>query len=104
MDDGNLNAERSRSGFGMTLGLIVLAIAALVGILFFTGFWTADIKGGSMPTVDVSAEEGSLPTVDMQSKEIVVGTTTKTVEVPKVETKQVEVTVPVVGVKNNNPE
>lgn len=101
MVDGNLNDERPRSGFGMTLGLIALAIAVLVGLLFFTGFWKADVQGGALPTVNVSAEQGRMPTVNVQSKEIVVGTTTKTVDVPKVETKQVEVTVPVVGVKNN---
>lgn len=104
MVDGNLNTERPRSGFGMTLGVIVLVIAVLVGVLFFTGFWKADVEGGAMPTVNVSAEQGRLPSVNVQSKEIVVGTKTKTVDVPRVETKQADVTVPVVGVKDNDPE
>jgi len=69
--------------------------------LFATGFWSADVKEGSLPDVDVSAKGGSLPSVDMDSKEVVVGTTQTTVDVPKVETEKKEISVPVIGVKDN---
>ena len=66
------------------------AQTALVAVvLFATGFWSADVKEGSLPQVDVSAKGGELPKVDVDSKEVVVGT------------KKTEVEVPVVGVKDN---
>ncbi|MCC2979047.1 hypothetical protein [Sphingomonas sp. IC4-52] len=78
-----------RSGPGRTIA-IVLAIAAIIAaVLFATGFWSADVKEGSLPDVDVSAKGGALPKVDLDSKEVVVGT------------KKAEVDVPVVGVKDN---
>ena len=82
------------------LGL--LAVVVLIAIvLFATGFWSADVKEGELPSVDVSAEGGKLPDVDLDSKEVVVGTTETTVEVPKVETEKTKVDVPVVGVKDD---
>jgi hypothetical protein len=82
--------------------LILLVVAVLVAIvLFATGFWSADVKEGAMPDVDVSAEGGALPEVDMDSKEVVVGTTETNVAVPTIETENTKVDVPVVGVKDN---
>ncbi len=82
--------------------LILLVVAVLVAIvLFATGFWSADVKEGAMPDVDVSAEGGALPEVDMDSKEVVVGTTETNVAVPTIETENTTVDVPVVGVKDN---
>ncbi|MEO5597154.1 MAG: hypothetical protein ABIQ66_00900 [Novosphingobium sp.] len=84
------------------LWLILLAIVAIIAILFATGFWKADVNGGSMPDVKVSAKGGSLPSVDMQSKEVVVGSKDATIDVPKVTTEKTTVQVPVLGVKDND--
>lgn len=78
-----------RGGAGRTIA-IILGIAAIIAlILFATGFWSADVKEGALPKVDVSAKGGALPKVDVDSKEVVVGT------------KKTEVDVPTVGVKDN---
>lgn len=83
--------------------LIILAVAVLVIIvLFATGFWSADVKEGALPSVNV--EGGEMPAVDLDSKEVVVGTTDTTIEVPKIETEKETVSVPVVGVKDNGEE
>ena len=79
------------------LALLVLAVLVVI-ILFATNFWTADVKEGALPDVNVSATGGSLPAVDIQSKKIVVGTTETEVDVPKVETEKKTVEVPVVAV------
>jgi hypothetical protein len=85
--------------------LAILAVVVLVVIvLFATGFWSADVKEGALPDVDVSAEGGKMPGVDVDSKEVVVGTTNTTIEVPKIETEKEEVSVPVIGVKDNGEE
>ena len=82
------------------LGVSRLA-AVVVALLFVTGFWSADVKGGALPKVDVKAEGGALPDVDLNSKEVVVGTQKTTVDVPKVETEKKEIDVPTVGVKDD---
>ncbi|MGS0626207.1 hypothetical protein ACU8YE_25645 [Ralstonia sp. VS2407] len=82
--------------------LAILAIVVLIAIvLFATGFWSADVKEGALPDIDVTAKGGALPDVDVDSKEVVVGTTNTTIEVPKVETEKETVQVPVIGVKDN---
>jgi hypothetical protein len=78
-----------RGGAGRTIAIILGILAVIAAILFATGFWSADVKEGALPDVDVSAKGGALPKVDMDSKEVVVGT------------KKTEVEVPVVGVKEN---
>ena len=98
-DGGAVYGER-RSHTGRIIGGLILAALIIVGILFATGFWSADVHGGSMPKVNVTAKSGSMPAVDVHSKELVVGTTQKTVDVPKVETKKETVNVPVLGVKD----
>jgi hypothetical protein len=80
--------------------LILLLIVALV--LLYTGFWRADVSGGSLPRV--SAEGGSLPSVDVDTKEVVVGTEQKQIDVPKVKTEKETITVPVVNVKEAGEE
>ena len=87
----------SRKLLGILAVIVVIAI-----ILFATGFWSADVKEGALPDVDVSAEGGALPEVDVDSKEVVVGTTETNIEVPKIETETVDV--PAVGVKDNGEE
>lgn len=90
-----------KSSAGRTIAIILIVLAVIVGVLFATGFWKADVKEGSLPDVDVSAKGGSLPDVDVDSKKVVVGTKETTVDVPKVETEKTEIDVPVVGVKDN---
>lgn len=80
---------------------IVAAIVLIVVVLFATGFWSADVKEGALPDVDVSAKGGDMPEVDVDSKEVVVGTKETEVEVPKVETETETVDVPVIGVKDD---
>ena len=101
-DDGTQTTvvERRRSP-GMTVGIVLVVLIAIIGLLFATGFWKANVQGGSLPDVKVSAQGGSLPDVDVKSKKVVVGTKETTVDVPKVETKKAKIDVPVVGVKDN---
>lgn len=79
-----------RSGAGRTLAIVLIVILAIVGILFATGFWKADVSGGDLP--EVSVKGGEVPKVDVDSKEVVVGT------------KKEEIDVPTVGVKDNGEE
>ena len=89
-----------RRGAGTTIAIILVAVAVIVGLLFATGFWSADVKkDGALP--EVSVKGGELPSVDLDSKEVVVGTKKTQVEVPKVKTETETVDVPTVGVKDN---
>ncbi|MDO7833847.1 hypothetical protein Q4610_02205 [Sphingobium sp. HBC34] len=87
-DDRTVIVEKR--GPGRTIAIVLIAILAVVGVLFATGFWKADVSGGDMP--EVSVKGGDLPKVDVDSKEVVVGTKKATVEVPTV------------GVKDNGEE
>jgi hypothetical protein len=89
-----------RSGPGKTLLIVAVLIAAVVGLLFATGFWSADVKEGALP--EVSVKGGDLPDVDVKSKEVVVGTKETTVDVPTVDTEKKEIDVPVVGVEDQH--
>jgi hypothetical protein len=92
MADFRTNDDRvvvRQGNTGRTIGIILGVVAVIVIILFATGFWSADVKEGAMPDVDISAKGGALPKVDVDSKKVVVGT------------KKTEVDVPVVGVKDN---
>lgn len=80
------NDGTRKSGISVWV-LVLLAAIVLAGVLFATGFWSADVKEGAIPTVSVDG--GKLPEVDVDSKEVVVGTEKK------------EIDVPVVGVKDN---
>ena len=89
-----------RRGNGGTIVIVALiAIVAIVGVLFATGFWSASVKGGNLPQVSVKG--GDLPKVDVNSKELVVGTTKTSVDLPKIETQKTTINVPVVGVKDD---
>ena len=102
-EDGTTTVVERRTGPGLIIGIIVALAVIIVAFLFLTGFWSADVKkSGSLPDVHVSAEGGSLPKVDVHSKEVVVGTKATKVTVPKVESTQATVDVPVVGVKDDN--
>ena len=87
--NGDRVVVERRGGAGRVLGIVAIVAVVIVALLFLTGFWSADVKEGSLPQVDVSAKGGELPKVDVDSKEVVVGT------------KKTEVDVPVVGVKDN---
>lgn len=76
-----------KSGVGRTIAIVLILALAVVGVLFATGFWKADVSGGDMP--EVSVKGGQMPAVDVDSKEVVVGT------------KKEEVEVPTVGVRDN---
>ncbi len=98
--DGTTTVVEKRSNGGLIVGVILALAVVVVAFLFLTGFWSADVKkNGSLPDVHVSAEGGSLPQVAVHSKEVVVGTKATKVTVPKVESTQATVDVPVVGVK-----
>ena len=97
-DDETVVVKR-RSG-GTIIAIVIVAAVVIVGLLFATGFWSANVtKEGALP--EVSVKGGALPKVDMNSKEVVVGTTKAKVEVPKVETETKTVDVPTIGVKDN---
>ncbi|MET0361784.1 MAG: hypothetical protein ABW048_08550, partial [Sphingobium sp.] len=89
--EGRLVHERRRSSTIPIVAIIIAVAVVVAAVLFLTGFWSADMKGGSLPKVDVKAEGGSLPNVDLKSKEVVVGTSKTTVDVPKVETEKKEI-------------
>lgn len=78
-----------RGGAGRIIAIVLGILAVIAVILFATGFWSADVKEGALPDVDISAKGGELPAVDVDSKKVVVGT------------KKTEVEVPVVGVEDN---
>jgi len=69
--DRPVYVERKRRG-GSVLGAIILLALVIVVALFATGFWTANVTPGSLPSVSV------------KSKEVVVGTKQQTVNVPTV--------------------
>ncbi len=76
-----------KSNTGRTIAILLIVALAIVGLLFATGFWKADMSGGDLP--EVSVKGGEMPAVDVDSKEVVVGT------------KKEEVEVPTVGVRDN---
>ncbi|MGE4430515.1 MAG: hypothetical protein AB7E05_07210 [Sphingobium sp.] len=82
--------ERRRGGGGRGLLLVLLLIVAIVAVLFATGFWSADLKKGALPDVDVSVQGGELPKVDIDSKKVVVGTKKETIDVPTVDVREGE--------------
>jgi hypothetical protein len=94
--------ERRGMGAGAIVGILVLAVIALVAVLFVTGFWSVKVNPGSLPEISVTAKGGTMPDVDANSKELVVGTKSTTVDVPTVGTKKTDVNVPVVGVKDDD--
>jgi len=97
-DPNTVYVERKSNTGAIILGVIVAA-AVIIGLLFATGFWSANVKEGSLP--EVSVKGGDMPAVDVDSKKVVVGTKETTVDVPKVETEEKKIDVPVVGVKDN---
>ena len=96
------NYVEKKSNADKVVGAIVVLAIVIAGVQFLTGFWSADISGGALPNVNVSAKGGDLPEVTLHSKEVVVGTTKQTVTVPKVETKRMTIDVPTVGVKDSS--
>jgi len=87
-----------RRGGMSTIAIVLIAVAVIVGLLFATGFWSADVKEGALPKVSVQG--GEMPKVDLDSKEVVVGTTKAEIDVPKIKTEKEEISVPTVGVRD----
>ena len=69
--DRPVYVERRGRG-GSVIGAIIILAIVIVGVLFATGFWTAKVTPGSLPSVSV------------KSKEVVVGTKQQTVNVPTI--------------------
>jgi hypothetical protein len=93
-------APDNRGRTGRTITIVLIVIAAIVAVLFATGFWSADVKkDGALPEITVKG--GELPQVDLDSKEVVVGTKKTEVEVPKVKTETETIDIPTVAVKDN---
>jgi hypothetical protein len=99
VDNSQPYVEPRRSNGGMMIAVVLIAIVAIVGVLFATGFWSAKVDGGKLPTVSVKG--GDLPSVAVDSKEVVIGTKKTTIDVPKVETQKTTIDVPTVGVKDD---
>lgn len=73
-----------RRGGGLLSGLILI-IALIVALLFYTGFWSANVtQTGELPKISVSTAAGVLPKVDLESKKIVIGSKKESVSVPTV--------------------
>lgn len=86
-DSGERVYVEKKSNAGMIIGIVLLVALVVVGFLFATGFWSANVKGGSMPKVNVTAKEGSMPDVNVKSKAVIVGTKKETIDVPTVGVK-----------------
>lgn len=97
-DTGDRVHVERRGGAGRVIGIILILALLLAAVLFMTGFWKLNAKGGALPQVDVSAKGGALPSVDMDSKKIVVGTKQTTIDVPKVKTEKETISVPAMGI------
>ncbi len=88
---------------GQIFGIVALAAALIVALLVAIGCLSANAKEGELPQVKKKADGGKLRRrVDLGSKEAAVGTKPATVTVPKVKTEKEEISVPVVGVKDND--
>lgn len=75
--------ERRRGG-GLITGLILI-IALIIALLFYTGFWSANVtQSGALPKISVQTAPGALPKVNLESKKIVVGAKKESVEVPTI--------------------
>jgi hypothetical protein len=78
---------RRRRGGGFITGLILI-LALIVALLFYTGFWSVNVtQNGSLPKISVNTSPGVLPKVDLESKKIVIGSKKESVAVPTVGVK-----------------
>ncbi len=78
---------RSRRGGGFVTGLILI-IALIVALLFYSGFWSANVtQNGALPKISVNTSPGAMPKVDLESKKIVIGSKKESVAVPTVGVK-----------------
>lgn len=83
------------------LTILVLAVLAMI-VAVATGFVDLNSSGQlRAPKVNVSAQGGEVPNLDIDTKEVVVGTTEKTIGVPKVGIEQSKINVPTIGVKDD---
>jgi hypothetical protein len=78
---------RRRGGGGFFVGLILI-LALIVAVLFYTGFWTANVtQTGALPKISINTAPGVMPKVDLESKKIVIGSKKESVAVPTVGVK-----------------
>ncbi|RDJ94282.1 hypothetical protein B4Q13_15595, partial [Lacticaseibacillus rhamnosus] len=58
-------AATTRKAMQMTRNVLIglaVAVVGIVGVLFATGFWSANVKdAGKLPEVNISAEPGRAP-------------------------------------------
>lgn len=80
-------------GLLVLLGLVALACVVLMSV----GMLQVTFPAGWMPSVSFNAQGGKLPKVTTGTVEV--GTTNKTVQVPKVEMTNTTVTLPTIEVK-----
>jgi hypothetical protein len=78
---------RRRRGGGFIVGLILI-LALIVALLFYTGFWTADVtQPGALPKISINTTPGVMPKVDLESKKIVISSKKEEVAVPTMKVK-----------------
>lgn len=80
------------------LGMLVVVILIAI-VLYASGYWSANIQEGSLPSVDIKAEGGSLPKIDVDSN-LVIGTKETRVDAPGIADNGTTIEVPTVGVEN----
>ena len=84
------------------LTILVLVVLAMI-VAVATGFVDLTSSGQlRAPKVNVTAQGGEVPKLDVDTKEVVVGTTEKTVGVPKIGIEQSKINVPTIGVQDND--
>lgn len=83
-------------GLLVLIGLVAIAVVVLMslGMLRLNGS-----TSGSLPTVALDLKGGKLPTIKAETGSIGIGSTNKSVEVPKLEMKNTTVTLPTIEVK-----
>ncbi len=85
----------------MLRGILVILILAVLALIAAVSLGWLDInqtREAKLPSLKVEA--GQAPAFDVKAKEVVVGTTETNIAVPTVETRQKQVRVPVVAVKD----
>lgn len=83
-------------GLLVLIGLIAIAVVVLIsmGMLSFN-----QSSPGALPSVALDMKGGKLPTIQAETGSVDIGSTNKTVEVPKVQMTNATVTLPTIEVK-----
>ncbi len=78
-----ISEAEEKSGWGRTIALWVIVFALLMGVLFATGFWKAQVQHpGSLPDINVRVVGGLLPSVIFESRKDIAGTPMTPVDAP----------------------